>query len=229
MFWVVQRGSGSYFISAALVRAADGSVAARLDDSEERTVSTVPATNTAITPAAIPQVSRLRAISVGYDRQATEGSPAALPKRYRGEGRSKEALTPDSGPLAVFSLCEETGSGQLHFISRSIRFPILRTCAKFLTPTFFWCEAWPREPAKRADATLPRSPVSLGRRSSLRSSAGSRRPCDPVPKAGTNGLKSPKKKTKASHMRGFLLQGRKDSNLQPPVLETGALPVELRP
>jgi hypothetical protein len=34
---------------------------------------------------------------------------------------------------------------------------------------------------------------------------------------------------KASLLRGFLLQGRKDSNLQPPVLETGALPVELRP
>ena len=30
-------------------------------------------------------------------------------------------------------------------------------------------------------------------------------------------------------MRGFRLQGRQDSNLQPPVLETGALPVELRP
>src|SRR5262245_8229157 len=28
---------------------------------------------------------------------------------------------------------------------------------------------------------------------------------------------------------GFVLQGRQDSNLQPPVLETGALPVELRP
>jgi hypothetical protein len=27
----------------------------------------------------------------------------------------------------------------------------------------------------------------------------------------------------------FVLQGRQDSNLQPPVLETGALPVELRP
>jgi hypothetical protein len=30
-------------------------------------------------------------------------------------------------------------------------------------------------------------------------------------------------------MRGTKLQGRQDSNLQPPVLETGALPVELRP
>jgi hypothetical protein len=30
-------------------------------------------------------------------------------------------------------------------------------------------------------------------------------------------------------LRGFRLQGRQDSNLQPPVLETGALPVELRP
>jgi hypothetical protein len=30
-------------------------------------------------------------------------------------------------------------------------------------------------------------------------------------------------------LRGFLLQGRQDSNLEPPVLETGALPVELRP
>jgi hypothetical protein len=27
----------------------------------------------------------------------------------------------------------------------------------------------------------------------------------------------------------FCLQGRQDSNLEPPVLETGALPVELRP
>jgi hypothetical protein len=30
-------------------------------------------------------------------------------------------------------------------------------------------------------------------------------------------------------VQGFLVQGRQDSNLQPPVLETGALPVELRP
>ena len=30
-------------------------------------------------------------------------------------------------------------------------------------------------------------------------------------------------------MRGFPIQGRQDSNLQPPVLETGALPIELRP
>jgi hypothetical protein len=29
--------------------------------------------------------------------------------------------------------------------------------------------------------------------------------------------------------RAFVPQGRQDSNLQPPVLETGALPVELRP
>ena len=28
---------------------------------------------------------------------------------------------------------------------------------------------------------------------------------------------------------GLSLQGRQDSNLQPPVLETGALPIELRP
>jgi hypothetical protein len=31
------------------------------------------------------------------------------------------------------------------------------------------------------------------------------------------------------HGRGFVRQGRQDSNLEPPVLETGALPVELRP
>ena len=30
-------------------------------------------------------------------------------------------------------------------------------------------------------------------------------------------------------LRAFLGQGRQDSNLQPPVLETGALPIELRP
>jgi hypothetical protein len=30
-------------------------------------------------------------------------------------------------------------------------------------------------------------------------------------------------------MRGFRLQGRQDSNLQPPVLETGALPIAPRP
>ena len=29
--------------------------------------------------------------------------------------------------------------------------------------------------------------------------------------------------------RGLFPQGRQDSNLQPPVLETGALPIELRP
>ena len=38
---------------------------------------------------------------------------------------------------------------------------------------------------------------------------------------------------KAPEIRGFstcsLPQGRQDSNLEPPVLETGALPVELRP
>jgi hypothetical protein len=39
----------------------------------------------------------------------------------------------------------------------------------------------------------------------------------------------PSKRTKAPPERGFRLQGRQDSNLQPPVLETGALPVELRP
>ena len=34
---------------------------------------------------------------------------------------------------------------------------------------------------------------------------------------------------KEKPLSGFFLQGRQDSNLQPPVLETGALPVELRP
>jgi hypothetical protein len=29
--------------------------------------------------------------------------------------------------------------------------------------------------------------------------------------------------------RGLTQQGRQDLNLQPPVLETGALPIELRP
>jgi hypothetical protein len=36
-------------------------------------------------------------------------------------------------------------------------------------------------------------------------------------------------KEKPRISRASLPQGRQDSNLQPPVLETGALPVELRP
>jgi hypothetical protein len=35
--------------------------------------------------------------------------------------------------------------------------------------------------------------------------------------------------TKNPRFRGLSQQGRQDSNLQPPVLETGALPIELRP
>ena len=34
---------------------------------------------------------------------------------------------------------------------------------------------------------------------------------------------------KTPRLRVFIQQGRQDSNLQPPVLETGALPIELRP
>jgi hypothetical protein len=49
---------------------------------------------------------------------------------------------------------------------------------------------------------------------------------EPVPKRAPSVAE---RETKAPLLRGFLVQGRQDSNLQPPVLETGALPVELRP
>jgi hypothetical protein len=40
---------------------------------------------------------------------------------------------------------------------------------------------------------------------------------------------SPRLKTRGPREQAFRLQGRRDSNPEPPVLETGALPVELRP
>ena len=47
---------------------------------------------------------------------------------------------------------------------------------------------------------------------------------DPRPVSGT-----PAQARDPAPEKGFEGQGRQDSNLQPPVLETGALPVELRP
>jgi hypothetical protein len=47
--------------------------------------------------------------------------------------------------------------------------------------------------------------------------------------AGVVEPSSDKPESKTPRLRGFLIQGRQDSNLQPPVLETGALPVELLP
>ncbi len=41
--------------------------------------------------------------------------------------------------------------------------------------------------------------------------------------------KKPWRSTKDIDYQGFLKQGRQDSNLQPPVLETGALPIVLLP
>ena len=69
MFWTVQRGSASGVVSTGIVisAAADRSIVAiRLglepEGSEGRTASTAPAIRTAITPVAITQVSRRRAI-----------------------------------------------------------------------------------------------------------------------------------------------------------------------
>ena len=51
----------------------------------------------------------------------------------------------------------------------------------------------------------------------------------PAPPLTTHRFPHAKYIEKTPPKRGFLLQGRQDSNLQPPVLETGALPIELRP
>ncbi len=42
-------------------------------------------------------------------------------------------------------------------------------------------------------------------------------------------MKKPWRSTKDVDYQGFSKQGRQDSNLQPPVLETGALPIVLLP